>query len=83
MADISAIITRKSLKAKQKAAIRTVKAQAKEKIEKLKKTPFDGEDDEPSLSREEKRALRSERRALPIQPRCPASTRSARTSSTP
>ena len=66
MADISAIITRKSLKAKQKAAIRTVKAQAKEKIEKLKKIPFDGEDDEPSLSREEKRALRSERFAASL-----------------
>lgn len=66
MADISAIITRKSLKAKQKAAIRTVKAQAKEKIEKLKKTPFDSEDDEPPLSREEKRVLRSERLAASI-----------------
>ena len=52
MADISAIITRKSLKAKQKAAIRTVKAQAKEKIEKLKRESFDGEDDDLALSRE-------------------------------
>lgn len=66
MADISAIITRKSLKAKQKAAIRTVKAQAKEKIEMLKNTPFDSEDDEPALSREEKKILRSERLAASI-----------------
>ncbi len=66
MADISAIITRKSLKAKQKAAIRTVKAQAKEKIENLKKESFDSEDDEPVLSKEQKRILRSERLAAGI-----------------
>ncbi len=66
MADISAIITRKSLKAKQKAAIRTVKAQAKEKIENLKKVPFDSEDDEPVLSKEQKKTLRSERLAASI-----------------
>lgn len=63
MADISAIITRKSLKAKQKAAIKTVKAQAKEKIEKLKKEAFDSEDDELILSREKKKTIRSERLA--------------------
>ncbi|MCR5622019.1 MAG: hemolysin III family protein [Treponema sp.] len=66
MADISAIITRKSLKAKQKAAIRTVKAQAKEKIEKLKRESFDGEDDDLALSREQKKRLRSERLAAGI-----------------
>ncbi len=66
MADISAIITRKSLKAKQKAAIRTVKAQAKEKIEKLKRESFDGEDDEPALSRDQKKRLRSEKLAASI-----------------
>ena len=66
MADISAIITRKSLKAKQKAAIRTVKAQAKEKIENLKKESFNAEEDEPLLSREQKKTLRSERLAASI-----------------
>ena len=66
MADISAIITRKSLKAKQKAAIKTVKAQAKEKIENLKKESFDSEDDEPVLSREQKKTLRSERLAASL-----------------
>ncbi len=60
------MITRKSLKAKQKAAIRTVKAQAKEKIENLKKAAFDSEDDEPVLSREQKKTLRSERLAASI-----------------
>lgn len=66
MADISAIITRKSLKAKQKAAIKTVKAQAREKIENLKKEAFDAEEDEPVLSREQKKILRSERLAASI-----------------
>ncbi len=36
MADISAKITRQSIKAKKKAAIRTIKAQAKEKIKEVK-----------------------------------------------
>lgn len=36
MADISAKITRKSLKAKKKSAIKTIKAQAKEKIKEIK-----------------------------------------------
>ena len=38
MADISAKITRKSLKAKKKSAIKTIKAQAKEKIKEIKLT---------------------------------------------
>jgi len=62
MADISAIITRKSLKAKQRAAIRTVKVQAKEKIDQLKNGGFDN-DDAPVMNREQRRALREQRLA--------------------
>ena len=36
MGDITRRITRKSLKAKRKAAIKTIKAQAKEKIHQIK-----------------------------------------------
>ena len=52
MADISGKITRKSLKAKKKAAIKTIKAQAKEKIRQVKLEYAQNPEREKSLQEE-------------------------------
>lgn len=64
MADISGIIRRKSLKAKQKAAIRTIKQQTKEKIKKIKLQTSENPEEEAlrQKSREINRAHRAQRR---------------------
>ncbi len=64
MADISAIITRKSLKAKQKAAIKTIKAQAQEKIKQIKMNMEDDpdSDDVQDPSSEQRRMMHEQRR---------------------
>jgi hemolysin III len=56
MADISAQVTRKSLKAKKKAAIKNIKAQAKEKIREIK-IEYD-ENPARKLSRQNEKAQR-------------------------
>ncbi|MBB5219262.1 hemolysin III family protein [Treponema rectale] len=60
MADISRRITRKSLKAKKKAAIQTIKKQAKEKIQEVKQQY--AQNPERRRLREEEAALKKERR---------------------
>ena len=55
MADISGKITRKSLKAKKKAAIKTIKAQAKEKIRQVKLEYAQNPEREKSLQEEKLR----------------------------
>lgn len=63
MADISAEITRKSLKAKRKAAIRTIKAQAKDKIKEVKVLYAENPERIKALAeeKERKQALRMQR----------------------
>lgn len=64
MADITAKITRKSLKAKKKAAIKTIKTQAKEKIREVKILYAENPELQKSkeYEREQKRALRMQKR---------------------
>ena len=63
MGDITRRITRKSLKAKRKAAIKTIKAQAKEKIHQIKVDySMDAEKKkEKAAEREHKRELRAQK----------------------
>ncbi|MCR5762321.1 MAG: hemolysin III family protein [Treponema sp.] len=64
MADISAIIRRKSLKAKQKAAIHTIKQQTKEKIREIKLQNSENPEEEAfrQKTREMNRAHRAQKR---------------------
>ena len=64
MADISGIIRRKSLKAKQKAAIRTIKQQTKEKIKEIKLQNSENPEEAvfKQKSREMNRAHRAQKR---------------------